>query len=79
MMDQKKGIINIDVLSASFEANDKVTLKSLKEKGLINKNIGYVKVLARGILNKPLEVELNDYSIEAVKMIILTGGKVKRV
>ncbi len=75
----KKGIINIDVLSASFEANDKVTLKSLKEKGLINKNIGYVKVLARGILNKPLEVELNDYSIEAVKMIILTGGKVKRV
>ena len=74
----KKGIINIDVLSQNFEANDRVTLEAIKEKGLVAKNIGYVKVLARGVLNKPLEVELQDYSIEAVKMILLTGGKVKR-
>lgn len=74
----KKGIINIDVLSAKFKANDTVTIETLKAKNLVDKNVGYVKVLARGVLDKPLKVELQDYSIEAIKMIILTGGKVKR-
>ncbi len=75
----KKGIINIDMLSTNFGPNDRVTLEELKAKKLVNKNVGHVKVLARGVLDKPLEVELQDYSIEAVKMIVLTGGKVKRV
>lgn len=75
----KKGIINIDVLSRNFQAGDVVNLQSLKEKGLIDSSVGYVKVLARGTLNKPLTVDLQNYSIEAVKMIVLTGGKVDRV
>ena len=32
-----------------------------------------------GTLDKKLHVELQDYSIEAVKMIIATGGTVKKV
>lgn len=75
----KKDIINIDVLSANFNANDRVTLEALKKKGLIPKNVGYVKVLARGSLDKPLKVEMQDFSLEAVKMIALTGGRAKRV
>lgn len=38
-----------------------------------------VKLLARGTLNKALRVELQDFSIEAVKMVIAIGGTVKRV
>ncbi len=72
----KKHIVNVDVLSQSFDDGDRVTLESLKSKGLIPRSANFVKVLARGILNKSLTVELHDFSIDAVKMILLTGGSV---
>ena len=75
----KKDIINIDVLSRNYNDGDTVTLESLKNKKLIDKSIGQVKVLARGVLDKKLNIELQDYSIEAVKMILLTGGTATRV
>ncbi len=75
----KKGIINIDTLSEHFEAEDTVSPEVLQEKGLIPKNVGTLKVLARGTLNKPLTVEAQDFSLDAVKMIVLTGGKAIRI
>ena len=75
----KRGIINIDTLSKNFETDDTVTLEALIEKGLVPKKVGSVKVLARGILDKPLTVEAQDFSIDAVKMIVLTGGKAVKV
>ncbi len=75
----KKDIINIDVLSRNYNDGDTVTIESLKEKKLIDKSIGQVKVLARGVLDKRLNVELQDFSLEAVKMILLTGGTVTEV
>lgn len=73
----KKDIINIDTLSQCFESGEVVTLDAIKArvKGF-NRKTTYVKVLARGTLDKPLTVEADAFSIEAVKMIILTGGKV---
>jgi ribosomal protein L18E len=35
-----------------------------------------MKVLADGILNKPLTIKSESYSIQAIKMIELTGGTV---
>lgn len=70
-----KGIINIDTLSKNYQANETVTLESLKEKKLIGNSVNYVKVLARGVLNKPLIVKMPEFSVDAVKMILLTGGK----
>lgn len=75
----KKGIVNVDTLSDNYEAGETVTLETLKKKGLIEKNVSVVKVLARGTLTKPLTVEAQDFSIEAVKMIVLTGGKATKV
>ena len=75
----KKGIINVDTLSANFEKNEIVNIETLKEKQLIPASVGYIKVLARGSLSKPLIVEAQDFSLEAIKMIALTGGKVKKV
>ena len=70
-----RGIVNIDTLSAHFDAGDEVTLAQLIQKGLVQKNVGRLKVLARGTLDKPLTVCADDFSIDAVKMIVLTGGK----
>jgi ribosomal protein L15 len=40
------------------------------------KKVGRMKVLADGELNKPLIVKAEDYSVQAIKMIELTGGTV---
>ena len=72
----KQAIINIGVLDANFEANDVITLAVLQERNLIPKNAGRMKVLADGILNKPLIIKSESYSIQAIKMIELTGGTV---
>lgn len=76
---RKRGIINIDTLSENFAAGEKVTLAELKEKGLISQNTGCVKILARGVLDKPLTVVADDFSLQAVKMILLTGGHAKKL
>lgn len=70
----KKAEINIDTISQNFESGDVVTLNALKEKKLVSKNTGHVKILARGSLNKPLIVIAQDFSTSALKMILLTGG-----
>ncbi|MCM1130514.1 MAG: uL15 family ribosomal protein [Anaeroplasma bactoclasticum] len=75
----KKEIINIDVLSKNFNSDDLVNLETLKEKKLISAKVDYIKVLARGVLDKPLIIEAQDYSIDAIKMIVLTGGEVRKV
>ena len=72
----KQGIINIGVLDDNFNAHDVITLSVLKEKGLISSKVGRMKVLADGMLNKPLTIKSESYSIQAIKMIELTGGKV---
>ena len=53
-----------------------MTLAVLKQKGLINKKAGRMKVLADGELTKPLAVKSESYSVQAIKMIELTGGTV---
>lgn len=70
-----RAIINIDTLSQNFEADDLVTLEVLKEKKLVPPRSSALKVLARGQLDKPLTVEADDFSMDAVKMILLTGGR----
>ena len=72
----KQGIINIGLIDAHFEAGDLVTLAILKEKGLMSKKIGRMKILADGVLNKPLIIKSESYSVQAIKMIELTGGTV---
>lgn len=72
----KQGIINLGVISMVFEPNAVVTLEALKELKLIPKKVERVKILADGILDKPLTVKAESFSVEAMKMIELTGGKV---
>ena len=75
----KRAIVNIDTLSLRFAAGETVTLGALKKRGLAPQKAGSLKVLARGMLDKPLTVEADDFSPDAVKMIVLTGGKAVRL
>ncbi len=72
-------VVNVDTLSKYFRNGDRVTLKEMKESiPFVSNRATYVKVLARGRINKSLEVEADDFSLDAVKMIVLAGGKVIR-
>ena len=72
----KVGIVNIDTLSHHFKDGETVTLEEIKKRiPEVSKKTTYIKVLARGTLDKSLTVHADHFSIQAVKMIVLTGGK----
>ncbi len=73
----KKHIVNIDVLSQNFNADDTVDVDVLKEKCIVPKTARAIKILARGKLDKPLTVIADGYSVDAIKMIVLVGGTAK--
>ncbi len=75
----RKSIVNVDTLSESFEAGERVDVNVLKERSLVPYDTAYLKVLARGVIDKPLNVYANDFSLAAVKMIALTGGRAVKV
>lgn len=75
----KKAIINIDTIDANFNNGDEIDINVLKEKKLIDKNAGKLKVLARGVLTKSITIKANEYSLQAVKMVVLLGGTVYKV
>ena len=74
-----KSIINVDTLSRNFFDDDRIDVNILKKKSLIPYDTGYIKVLARGAIDKPLKVHANEFSLSAVKMILLSGGEAIRV
>lgn len=74
-----KGIINVDTLSENFTSGDRVDVNVLKAHNLVAKDTAFIKVLARGSIDKPLSVYANDFSLSAVKMIALTGGEAVKV
>ena len=75
----KKAVVNIDTISANFADGDVVDIAALKAKGLVGKKDTQVKILARGYIDKSLTVVADDFSVDAVKMILLADGRAKRV
>ena len=73
---RRQTIVNIDTLGEYFADGEHVTIEEMRERiPFFDQKATSVKVLARGVLNKTLEVEADDFSIAAVKMILLLGGK----
>ena len=73
----KLEIVNIDTISAHFENGETVTLEEVKNRvPFFNRKATALKVLARGELDKKLTFVADDYSMDAIKMILLVGGTV---
>ena len=70
-----KAIINISAINEAFKDGDVVDIEALKAKKLIPAKTQRIKVLADGSLNKALTVYAEQFSVQAIKMITLTGGK----
>ena len=70
-----KAIINICDINAAFSNGDTVDIDALKAKNLIPKKAGRIKILANGSIDKSITVYAEQFSVQAIKMITLTGGK----
>ncbi|MDR3305776.1 MAG: 50S ribosomal protein L15 [Clostridiales Family XIII bacterium] len=66
-------IVNVGDLN-DFEAGAEITAETLREKGLIKKPLGGLKVLGNGTLEKSLTVKANKFSKSAVLQIEKAGG-----
>jgi large subunit ribosomal protein L15 len=69
--------INLDVIEA-FDAGATVDHDALRQRGLVHKH-GYVKILGRGELTKPLHVKVHAFSKTAEAAITAAGGTVEKV
>ena len=68
--------INIDTIDKYFDENETVDIDTLKEKGLIHKSAGCVKILGRGDVTKALTVCAREFSGSAAQKIKAAGGTV---
>lgn len=71
-----RDFINLGELNEKFEAGDVITLKILKERKLVSPKTKRLKILADGILTKAFTIKAESFSVQAIKMIELTGGNV---
>ena len=67
--------VYLDDLSDAFADDSYVNLAILKEAHLVREDATSLVIYARGTLRKSLMIEADVFSLEAVKMISLTGGR----
>jgi large subunit ribosomal protein L15 len=67
-------IVNLGQLNR-FAANTVINPKVLEDAGIVKK--GSVKILAEGVLTKPLFLSAHKFSAQAVQKIESCGGKVE--
>ena len=71
----KYATINLDVINKYFNDGENVTPEVLKERGIIKKQLGGVKVLGNGELTKKVTIKANRFSAKAITKIEAAGGK----
>lgn len=68
-------VINLDSLQKAFPGQSKITLDDIYKRRLAH-HTNLVKILSRGEVQAPLEVEAHRFSKAAADKIIAKGGKV---
>ena len=71
--------IDLDVITENFKSGEVVNLQALKQKGLVDENTEYIKILTKGNLTKPLIIEANEFSNAAKDIVELSGGEIKKI
>ena len=71
-------MVNLDYL-AHFPAGTRITPAVLAEAGAVRRNAKLVKILGRGELDVPLEVEAHRFSKSARAKIEAAGGSVREI
>ena len=67
-------IVNLDALVLKFDAGTVITPELLRERGMVSRGTGKVKILARGDVDKALTVRAHKFSGKAAEKIAAAGG-----
>ena len=73
---KKTAFVGLDKIEDLYNDCDMVNIKTLRKRGLVKDEHNRVKIIGGGTLTKSLKVYADEYSLTAVKMIVLLGGKV---
>ncbi|MCM1393394.1 MAG: uL15 family ribosomal protein [[Eubacterium] siraeum] len=71
--------VKLDDIDANFQDGNRVTLEKLRKLGLVSEDCTGYTVTADKRLTKPLIIVANDFTLPAVKLIALTGGRAIRL
>ena len=73
---QEFNIVNLRSLEEKFNDNEEVNASTLKQKGLVKKDLP-IKVLGSGEITKKLKVKVDGFSESAREKILKAGGTVE--
>ncbi|MDR0832081.1 MAG: uL15 family ribosomal protein [Bacillales bacterium] len=71
--------LNLSDLALVYEPGDVVSLESLLERKLVKKTSNRLNIQFHGTLDKPLNIVADQFSMSAIKAIVLTGGNAYKV
>jgi len=69
-------IVNVRNLEEKFNDNEEVTPSTLKQRGLVKKDLP-IRILGSGEITKKLKVKVADFSKSAREKILKAGGSVE--
>ena len=72
-------VVNLDTLVLKFDAGTVVTPELLRERGVVSRGTGKVKILARGDVDKALTVRAHKFSGKAAEKIAAAGGTAEAI
>ena len=72
-------IVNLDALVLKFDAGTVITPELLRERGMVSRGTGKVKILARGDVDKALTVRAHKFSGKAAEKIAAAGGTAEAI
>lgn len=75
---EKTAIIDIDAVEPNFRPSEVINLASLKAKGFVSESASWLKVVSSSgeALPKPVKVEAERFTLDALRAISLGGGDV---
>src|SRR3982074_1585144 len=72
-------VVNLDTLGLKFDAGTVITPELPRERGLVPRGKGRVKVLGRGEVGKALTVRAHKFSGKAAEKIAAAGGATEQL
>jgi large subunit ribosomal protein L15 len=73
------GEVSVEQLCKKFYVGDVIDVAAMKEKGLLDPDVNYVKITSEGDMTKKLTVSAHMFERTAAKMILLTGGDIAMI
>ena len=73
------GEVSVEQLCKKFYEGDVIDISAMKEKGLLDPEVNYVKITSAGDMTKKLTVSAHMFERTAAKMILLTGGDIEMI